>query len=83
MNYGRTLGLIGSACIGAGVMYLADPQMGRRRRSLVVDQFTSANKKIGRFVTGRSEDVKNRAYGVYCEVKSLFGTPCETTRRRA
>ena len=83
MNYRRSLGLIGSACLGAGLMYLADPRMGKRRRSLIRDQFVSADKKMRRFITGRSEDVKNRAYGIYCEVKSLVGTPCEPTRRRA
>ncbi len=83
MNFRRALGLIGSACIGAGVMYLMDPRMGRRRRSLMKDQVVSADKKIRRFVSGRSEDVKNRAYGIYCEVRSLMGSPCEETRRRA
>jgi hypothetical protein len=88
MNYRRSLSLIGTACIGAGAMFLADPRTGKRRRALIRDQFTSANKKIGRFIAGRSEDVKNRAHGLYCEVKSLVGNACEPTgstrqRRRA
>ena len=83
MNFRRTLGLIGSACIGAGIMYLADPRMGRRRRSLLKDQFVSADKKVRRFVSGRTEDAKNRAYGIFCEVKSLVGTPRESRRDRA
>jgi hypothetical protein len=86
MTYRRGLGLIGSACVGAGIMYLADPDRGKRRLSLVRDQIVSANKKIGRFAAGTTEDVKNRAYGLYCEAKSLFGSSCEggpgSTRNR-
>jgi len=70
-----SLALIGSACIGAGVMYLADPRMGRRRRALIHDKFVSASRRIGRFVHGAAEDTKTRIYGVYCEVKALIGGP--------
>ncbi len=83
MKFRGILGLIGSACIGAGIMYFTDPRMGRRRRSLVRDQAVGVDKQIRRFISGRSEDVKNRAYGVYCEVRSLMGSPCERERRRA
>ena len=83
MNFRGILGLVGSACIGAGIMYLADPRMGRRRRSLIRNQAAGADKKIRRFISGRSEDVKNRAYGVYSDVRSLMGSPFERERRRA
>jgi hypothetical protein len=78
MNFRGILGLVGSACIGAGVMYFADPRMGRRRRSLLRDQAAGVDKKIRRFISGQSEDVKNRAYGAYSEVRSLI-----RERRRA
>jgi hypothetical protein len=77
MNIRRTVGLIGSACIGAGVMFLADPRMGRRRRSLIMDKFASADSRVRRIIEGRSEDLKNRVYGLYCEVKGLIGSRCE------
>jgi hypothetical protein len=83
MNFRGILGLVGSAAIGAGIMYLADPRMGRRRRSMIRDQAAGADKKIRRFVSGRSDDVKNRAYGIYCEMRSLMGVPCERERRHA
>ena len=83
MNFRRILGLVGSAAIGAGIMYLADPRMGRRRRSLIRHQVVGVDKKVRRFVSGQSEDVKNRAYGIYCEMRSLMGVPCERERRRA
>jgi hypothetical protein len=72
MNFRRTLGLIGSACIGAGIMYLADPRMGRRRRARIRDRFGSADKKVRRFISSQSADVKNRAYGIFCEAKKTL-----------
>ena len=72
MNFRRTLGLIGSACIGAGVMYLADPRMGRRRRARVRDRVVSADKQVRRFISSRSADVKNRAYGIFCEARKTL-----------
>jgi len=76
----RVLGLIGSACAGAAVMYFADPQTGKRRLSLARDKAVSVSKKTARFVRGRSEDLKNRAYGLYCETMSLLGRSCESDR---
>src|SRR5687768_1398713 len=73
MNYRKSLVVIGAACIGAGIMYVADPKMGKRRLSLVRDQWVSANSKLRRTVNGRTQDLKNRLYGVYCETKSFFG----------
>jgi hypothetical protein len=78
MNNGRILRGIGTACIGAGLMYLADPDRGKRRLSLIRDQFVSAGNTIGRTIRGRGENVKNRAYGLYCEAKSLFSSRCES-----
>ena len=75
---------VAGVCVGAGIMYLADPKMGKRRISLIRDQFVKAGNRTGRFISGRSEDLKNRISGVYCEAKSLFGSGCEpkTARRR-
>jgi hypothetical protein len=75
------LALLGGAGVGAGLMYLADPGAGKRRRALLRDQVVSANTKIGRFLRGRTEDVKNRIYGLYCEARGLAGQQCETGRR--
>ncbi|HET8549537.1 MAG TPA: CBS domain-containing protein, partial [Bryobacteraceae bacterium] len=65
-----------SACLGAGLgalaMYMFDPYMGRRRRSLTRD-------KAVRFYTGTVEavertrkDVQNRASGVMHQARSLY-----------
>jgi hypothetical protein len=34
----KKVAMIAGAAIGAGLMYFADPRMGRRRRALVGDQ---------------------------------------------
>jgi hypothetical protein len=78
----KGLAILGTAALGAGVMYFADPRMGKRRLALVRDQFIRAGKSTGRFVAGRSEDVKNRVYGLYCETRSLLGSRCESKPRR-
>jgi hypothetical protein len=80
MNVLGSLRVIGGACIGAGIMYFADPRLGKRRRSLVRDQFVRAGAKTRRFVQGRGEDVKNRLYGLYCETRELIGSRCESSR---
>ena len=80
MNTRRSLSLLGAAAGGALAMYLLDPVAGRRRRSLIRDQFVSLGTRSGRLIRGRSTDLKNRAYGLYCETKSLFTSRCASHR---
>jgi hypothetical protein len=70
------IGLACSALAGAAVMYLVDPQMGKRRISLIRDQFESMGVRTGRMLSGRSRDLRNRIYGLYCETRSLLGSRC-------
>lgn len=73
MNYRKGLTLLGSASVGALIMLLADPVSGKRRRSLIRDQVTKANRRVGRAFQRKSEDAKNRLYGMYCETRSFWG----------
>jgi len=57
------------ALIGAGVMYLLDPDGGRRRRALLRDQLVSAGHKTSDAVGATSRDVTNRARGVVAELR--------------
>jgi hypothetical protein len=68
--------------IGAGIMYLLDPNSRGRRLAFIRDQFVSGGTKLSRFGRGRVEDLKNRAYGLYCEARSLVGSPCESEHTR-
>jgi len=60
--------LLGAA-LGAGFMYLLDPDGGRRRRALLRDQIVSAGHKTSDAVGATSRDVTNRARGVVAELR--------------
>jgi hypothetical protein len=62
--------LLTVAAAGAGVMYLLDPERGRRRRALVRDQLVRVAHRTGDAVDATSRDVSNRARGVVAELRS-------------
>jgi hypothetical protein len=63
------LALITGIGFGAGLMYILDPAMGRRRRALVRDKSVHAWKKTSDAVSATARDVSNRAVGL----RSSFG----------
>jgi hypothetical protein len=68
----RTFGiLVGGLGLGAALMYVLDPERGKRRRALVRDKALSGAHKAGDRLAARSRDLKNRARGVAAEVKAL------------
>ncbi len=66
--------LLGGLGLGAALMYVLDPERGKRRRAIVRDKAVSASKKAGGSLGARSRDWKNRAKGVAAEVRSLART---------
>jgi hypothetical protein len=68
----RGLRLIGGMGLGAGLMYFLDPEMGRRRRALLLDQAASlCNQAEDAFrVAGR--DLGHRVSGLVSELGGLF-----------
>ncbi|HYX26180.1 MAG TPA: BON domain-containing protein [Thermoanaerobaculia bacterium] len=58
------------AGLGAGLMYLLDPQGGRRRRALARDKAASALNKGGDAVKKTSRDLGNRTRGLVSQVGS-------------
>src|SRR5262249_24819894 len=60
------------AGIGAGLMYLLDPDRGRRRRALVWDKVVHLAHVTERTPEGRSRDRKNRDQGVAAQIRWLF-----------
>ncbi|HET7274825.1 MAG TPA: BON domain-containing protein [Longimicrobiaceae bacterium] len=63
--------LLGMA-IGAGIMYLLDPDRGKRRRSLVRDQITHAGNEMGGVkadLNRAGRDLRNRTRGAVAEAK--------------
>jgi hypothetical protein len=67
--------VLSAAAAGAGLMYLLDPQGGRRRRALVRDQLVRAAHRTGDAVDTTSRDVTNRARGVVAELRSRLAPP--------
>jgi BON domain len=57
------------AATGAGLMYLLDPDGGRRRRALMRDRLVHAAHRTGQAVDSTSRDVTNRARGVVAELR--------------
>lgn len=56
--------------LGAGAMYLLDPDRGARRRSLLRDRLVHAGHKFGDGVSATARDTRNRALGAVAELKS-------------
>lgn len=67
-------GLLGSAGLGvglgAGLMYLLDPQSGRRRRAVAKDKAVSVLKEGGTALGKKSRHLGNRGKGLVLEATS-------------
>jgi gas vesicle protein len=60
------------AGIGAGLMFLLDPDRGHRRRALARDKAIHLAKSTEKIVASRSRDVGNRASGAASRIRSLI-----------
>lgn len=58
--------------IGAGLMYLLDPERGRRRRALIRDQMAHGTNFSGRAMRAARHDVANRATGMAARLRGTF-----------
>lgn len=57
------------AGLGAGLMYLLDPERGNRRRALVRDQLVHTGKRTGKALRGATSDLTNRSKGLVYELR--------------
>jgi uncharacterized membrane protein len=64
--------LIDGIVLGAGLMYLFDPDRGRRRRALVRDQGIHLMHVLDEASGTTARDVRNRARGILSETRSRF-----------
>ncbi|HYE71833.1 MAG TPA: hypothetical protein VEF04_00825 [Blastocatellia bacterium] len=62
------LPVLGGIGMGAGLMYILDPDRGRTRRALARDKMKSAVNRTGRAISSKTRDLTNRAQGVVAEV---------------
>lgn len=72
MRKGTTAGLWIGVGIGAGCMYLMDPDRGRARRALLQDKATSAYREVRTSAEKAQTDLANRAHGLLVEAKSAL-----------
>lgn len=72
MNVTRTMWLLGAAGIGAGLMYLLDPDRGTTRRATIKDQAVGMTNGATTALNSKARDLKNRASGLVAESKNLF-----------
>jgi hypothetical protein len=63
------LGVLGAG-IGAGLMFLLDPQMGRRRRAVLRDKTFSLSHHASAAIDRTARDLRNRTYGTVVSIKS-------------
>ncbi|HJP95111.1 MAG TPA: BON domain-containing protein [Pyrinomonadaceae bacterium] len=66
--FGAGLGL------GTGLMYLLDPDRGKRRRALLRDKCVSAARKTGEAFECTAHDLRNRSRGIIAEIQSRFSS---------
>jgi hypothetical protein len=64
--------VLGGIGLGAGLMYLLDPDGGRARRTAARDKAASAVKRTGRAIGRKSRDLSNRARGMAAETRAMF-----------
>ena len=60
--------------IGTGLMFLLDPDRGKRRRALLRDKMVWASRKVAEGCQGTTLDLRNRAQGVIHGVQSRFSS---------
>ncbi len=65
------MGIMGAAIGGAALMYFFDPQRGRRRRVMARGKLNRIKHRTTGAVGATSRDLRNRAYGIMAETKSL------------
>lgn len=79
MNKGLALGA--GVGIGSGLMFLLDPDRGKRRRALLRDKVVWAARKTGECVEVTGRDLRNRTEGIVSGVQSRFSSqPVDDTK---
>ena len=67
--------------IGAGLMYLLDPDLGERRRARLREKATGIRHDAEHFVDARSEEIRNRAADKVSDVAKQISVLAEEAER--
>jgi osmotically-inducible protein OsmY len=62
--------MLGCTGLGAGMMYVLDPRLGRRRRALVRDKAQAYWRRMGKFISQTARDARQRTYGLIAETRT-------------
>jgi uncharacterized membrane protein len=65
--------VLAGVLVGAGLMYLLDPDRGTRRRKIAGDRLGRARRHIGEQLGGAVRDARNRSAGTFAELRARFG----------
>jgi uncharacterized membrane protein len=68
----RLTSLLNGIAVGAGAMYLFDPVVGNRRRSLLRDQMNHLFHQSADAADATLRDVKNRTYGYMAQMRGCM-----------
>jgi hypothetical protein len=68
------LQFLSGMAVGAGLTYLLDPDMGRRRRALLRDKGVRALNQFDEFSRATPRDVTHRAQGLAAEARALLSS---------
>ena len=66
----KMMAMLGGLGIGAGLMYLADPDRGRRRRALLRDKMKHCMCRSRDVLDAAAEDMNNRTHGMMAEAEA-------------
>jgi hypothetical protein len=58
--------------LGAAIMYVLDPESGKRRRTYARDSALDAANEAADAIEATARDLRNRAQGTVAEVKGVF-----------
>lgn len=62
--------MLGCTGLGAGMMYVLDPRVGRRRRALVRHKAQTYWHRIGKFISQTVRDARQHTYGLIAETQT-------------
>ena len=66
----RGILMLGCTGLGAGMMFVLDPRLGRRRRALVRDKAQAYWRRMGKFISETARDARQRTYGLIVETRT-------------
>lgn len=77
------LAILSGIGVGAALMYLFDPQDGNRRRALIRDKAVALSNDTQEALSGKAQDLSNRAKGLMHEAKSTFSSENQDVSEQA